>query len=359
MNTSAKCCKTHTSRAFTLVELLVVIAIIGVLVSLLLPAVQAAREAARRMSCLNGLRQVSVACVNFHDTKGHFPGAVSDTPFSHIVQVLPFMEQQSLYDSIDLDEKWTSTSNRLLLENLELATVKCPSQTPQEQLSFDVSDEPIERPTRNHYFAVTGAKYDDSCPLGNPPSAAQAFTVVGCANNGAKRGGNTDNGIIYAFSETNMKSIVDGTTNTFLLGELSWDFAPDGLGPTGDSDVRGWFVGSAFVPYLSRSAIDTRMAPSGSGNGARLYNGMQILYSINSVGYSADLFFPAPAKKHEASFGSNHPGGCHFSYGDASASFVSENTELSVLKFLACRMDEQLLTSSLPESGGTPPPGPR
>lgn len=104
-------------KAFTLVELLVVIAIIGVLVALLLPAVQSAREAARRMSCSNNLRQMAVAVHNHHDTLGYFPHAASETPgveccsadknnrlgFSWAFHMLPFIEQQNLYDQTDYD----------------------------------------------------------------------------------------------------------------------------------------------------------------------------------------------------------------------------------------------------------------
>src|SRR5882724_1795463 len=88
-------------RAFTLVELLVVIAIIGVLVALLLPAVQAAREAARRMQCTNHLRQLSLSLHNFHDINGTFPKQVSPggvTGVSWLVSVLPYLEQKSLFD---------------------------------------------------------------------------------------------------------------------------------------------------------------------------------------------------------------------------------------------------------------------
>ena len=86
---------------FTLVELLVVIAIIGTLVGLLLPAVQAAREAARRSTCGNNARQVALAATNYAEARGHFPyegGAVGASNFSWLCYVLPFMEQQDVYD---------------------------------------------------------------------------------------------------------------------------------------------------------------------------------------------------------------------------------------------------------------------
>src|SRR5581483_9115312 len=93
--------RTHR-RAFTLVELLVVIAIIGVLVALLLPAVQVAREAARRMRCQNNLKQIGLACHNFHDVNGEMPKAFSPTTgLSWHVYILPYIEQQTLFNNFD------------------------------------------------------------------------------------------------------------------------------------------------------------------------------------------------------------------------------------------------------------------
>src|SRR6187401_3085395 len=92
-------------RGFTLVELLVVIAIIGVLVALLLPAVQAAREAARRMSCQNNLKQLGLACHNYADIVGVLPPAgTSSNEFSWCVHILPFIEQKNLYDQFNFNK---------------------------------------------------------------------------------------------------------------------------------------------------------------------------------------------------------------------------------------------------------------
>ena len=91
-------------RGFTLVELLVVIAIIGILVALLLPAIQAAREAGRRSSCQNNLKQIGIAAQNFHDINGTFPPGMTDDDTNNFgwgAYLLPFMEQKPLYDRID------------------------------------------------------------------------------------------------------------------------------------------------------------------------------------------------------------------------------------------------------------------
>src|SRR4051812_35601500 len=104
-------------RAFTLVELLVVIAIIGVLVALLLPAVQAAREAARRTDCQNRLRQIGLACQGYHDAKGRFPSASAmggpsfGTMLSYVAQILPYVELQNLQNLVNQNAHWNDSRN--------------------------------------------------------------------------------------------------------------------------------------------------------------------------------------------------------------------------------------------------------
>src|SRR4051794_38337354 len=100
-----------TRRAFTLVELLVVIAIIGVLVALLLPAVQAAREAARRMQCQNHLKQIAIAVHNFGDTYGSLPHSRRDDRYTWAVEILPFIEQKNLFDQWDVTKRYYVQSN--------------------------------------------------------------------------------------------------------------------------------------------------------------------------------------------------------------------------------------------------------
>ena len=115
------------SRGFTLVELLVVIAIIGILVALLLPAVQAAREAARRMSCSNNMKQVALACHNYMDTHKEFPPPYDRSPETNIIaNILPYMEQQQIADIYDYDLDWDHANNRQAVET-EIAMVRCPT----------------------------------------------------------------------------------------------------------------------------------------------------------------------------------------------------------------------------------------
>ena len=118
--------------AFTLVELLVVIAIIGILVALLLPAIQAAREASRRTQCISQIRQLGVAVLNFESANKHFPPAVNDGSFSYLAITLPYYEGQAAYDSIDFARR---PSDNTMPDDVPF---KCPTQDATEPvIMFD------------------------------------------------------------------------------------------------------------------------------------------------------------------------------------------------------------------------------
>jgi prepilin-type N-terminal cleavage/methylation domain-containing protein/prepilin-type processing-associated H-X9-DG protein len=326
--------------AFTLVELLVVIAIIGILVALLLPAVQAARESARRAQCLSQIRQLGLAVLNYETTVKKFPPSVDYGSYSYIAITLPYFEGQNVHDAIDFTQR-----NDEQLRDIQLSFVRCPSQeTVEGMVFFDGTSEALtEGSQRGHYYAVNGAKLDNTCPAPTP------FDTTSCGPGGLKRrhGLHATNGVMYPFSAVGQRQITDGTSHTFLIAECSWDFGVN---------VEGWWSGAGFWAGSAdtKEELDGTMTKAGDANW--LYNSAQIRWGINECSNElapngADPYTPScpatgssstathVALHNDLSFGSKHPNGCNFCLADGSARFISENTDLIVLQYLADRHD--------------------
>ena len=222
----------HHRRAFTLVELLVVIAVIGILIALLLPAVQAAREAARRMSCSNNLRQIGIAVHNYHDTLKCLPLSINPNSFSWAAAILPFAEQQNLRDLIDLTKKaYTS-------ENIKVGKSKIPM--------YVCSTEPNNLIIANH----TLEEYDSNYALVGSGSGDLALNHYGAFKGVffTLKDYNDESGCIIT-KTIGLEAITDGTSNTMMIGETSYYAKKNEYYAFWISNRDGQIVSNGIVNY--------------------------------------------------------------------------------------------------------------
>ncbi len=311
--------------AFTLVELLVVIAIIGILIALLLPAVQAAREAARRMSCSNNLKQIGLALHNYHDTYKRFPPSATFTfgttydPWSVQARLLPFLEQANLQDLIDwnLAYKLQPTVTRT-----RVPPYLCPSE---------INDR--ERPdgSLTHY------------PVNYGVNLGTWFVY----DPNTRRGGE---GLAYPNSLLSMANVTDGTSNTLAFAEVkAWNpYLRDGGSPAGagtpiPADPAAVVVyGGDFKSNSGHTEwVDGRAHQTGF-TGTFPPN-TQVLYNDGGVDYDVDFNSSREGRTNNqltyavVTSRSYHPGGAQVLLTDGSARFVSETVEIRVWRALATR----------------------
>lgn len=316
--------KTRFGRSgFTLVELLVVIAIIGVLIALLLPAVQQAREAARRMQCTNNLKQLGLGLHNHHDTFGQFPMGYEfrsgfsdgDPTWGWAAFLMPFIEQETIYDAIDPKNQTlanaVANANDLAVMKTPLNVYRCPSDT-----GPDLND---QRKLAGEATALSNYIGSNSSDL-----AARNDGFPG-SNYGA-------DGIFWENSECNFADVTDGTSNTFAIGERSWNMnRKNGTGKANYHAGNVYGVEGRLV--VGGSPISTKTLYSVLGGTVRTIN-----YARND------------AYEH-SSFSSLHPGGVQFLFCDGSVQFIpdtvqfdSDNTPDTVLELLASRTDGEPVT---------------
>lgn len=304
---------------FTLVELLVVIAIIGVLVGLLLPAVQQAREAARRMSCSNNLKQIGLAFHNYADANKVFAsGYIAKIPqnitsserslWSWGAFILPYIEQGNLYNYLQPGPTLLEThaGNPAGLQALQtpIATYRCPSDNGPALNNFDdrTSDNPTA--TTNEYNRHVTSNGTNRIPIalsnyvmvGNPSDSTTPIAFS--AQYGPPKG------VGFQNSKVGFGDIPDGTSNTLLVGERAWRFA----------DLT---VGAANALGFSAATCN----PSGSWNVKS--GGLAAI----GIGYDG-INWRANNRVHQTrGFHSNHVGGVQFVFCDGSVHFISQNID--------------------------------
>jgi prepilin-type N-terminal cleavage/methylation domain-containing protein/prepilin-type processing-associated H-X9-DG protein len=318
-------------QGFTLVELLVVIAIIATLIGLLLPAVQTAREAARRSACQNNLRQVSLGAVGFHDAKRMFPSGFTQDQINGAFQghslfyfILPFMEQKQLFDSMDPKVPRNNIATTLGTKSgATIASLVCPSDAFPE-------GNPQRFNTSELYGATSYRGNGGSRPIFATSATNDGmFMITGSA---ARKAASAPAGI-----NVRLKHVLDGTSKTILVSDFSH------IDPNFNTFTAAGFNSQSTIGMWSR------WYPAGG----------EIGLSNLLVGAFAPVNYRTPFKHGESgaptsqtawytfqdmrlsAIGSAHPGGASIGMADGSVRFLEESTPQSILALYCVRDDRQ------------------
>jgi prepilin-type N-terminal cleavage/methylation domain-containing protein len=337
-------------QAFTLVELLVVIAIIGVLVALLLPAVQAAREAARRTQCVNHLKQMGLAWQNHHDAQGFLPsggwgwywvgdpdrGAGKDQPGGWIYHMLPYMEQQQLHDlgrdgqpEVITQSQKDGAAKAMLIP---LDGLNCPSRRPaiaypHLNTTYIQNGGEVNMTGRSDYAANGGdyfVPWGDRAEDGNDGDGGPSMPGSWAASKDPKNFANPEkialtNGVAVQRSEIKIKHLIDGTSQTYLVGEKYRD--PDNY-ETG-KDI------SDDHPLTNGDDYDFFAWSSRAG---------RVQWPLPDTPKSVEYW----------RFGSAHPAGWHVALCDGSVRMMTFDIAETVHRRLANRNDGEVVDAAGP-----------
>lgn len=349
---------------FTLVELLVVIAIIGILIGMLLPAVQQVREASRRISCANNLRQMGLAMHNYESAHMHFPPGFTSTPTRdgsvpsgvHInsetwnagpgwgwgAHLLPFVEGNNIFSQIDVDDPIWSPEHRAVIQN-QLPMFLCPSSSGSTEpfTVVDGSENPYSPDGnaplvlgRSHYVASHGQESAWGPEAGAGGGAHSVFTNIYtfdtrdvAVNGDVSR---VADGPFYRNSKTRISEVRDGTSNSIFLGEHSSKLS--------DKTWVGVVPGAVVHPKFSSpengsdgaaTMVLIHMGPSG---GETDMTGFPIIHPVN---------FPT---FHVGQMYAEHTGGGNVCMGDGSVHFISEDLNLFTWAELSSIAEGEVVT---------------
>jgi prepilin-type N-terminal cleavage/methylation domain-containing protein/prepilin-type processing-associated H-X9-DG protein len=335
-------------RGFTLIELLVVIAIIAVLIALLLPAVQSAREAARRSQCVNNLKQIGLACMNYESTMQVLPPGIKGSIWgTWMVFVLPFTEQQALYNAWNFMGNNTNSLSgitygsafNITVSSSRLNTFTCPSDTPNAPIvqTYNIGGR-TSWPVTSHNYAANfgnlfvfqnqaGTSGSDTVPyvgapfsdIGSPLVTLSSITLA------APVGGYVD---------VRLSSITDGLSNTMLVSELI-----QGQGSGGQYnaqyDLRGfawWYGGATYETWLAPNSPLPDQMESGSycvypaANNPPCIAAPSVLYITNAAR-------------------SRHPGGVNAAMADGSVKFFKNSINLYTWRALSTTQGNEIVSS--------------
>ena len=332
-------------RGFTLVELLVVIAIIGILVGMLFPAIQAVREAARRSSCMNNMRQIAVAAHNFESAKGHFPTA-GMTPQQYWseqngpdfgqpsagwhFQILPYMEQENM-SNLRTNSGWWNSAPRVA--ETPISTFNCPSRGGrlcnfQGWLVVALGDYAGVMGSWNNFPAGSTWEFEWS-DYADPRANEFQNVWTGLITKGAHVNKSTSTPTVTKFSKTGFNAIPDGSSNTMLFAEKAVNAQFYSFSADGDHwwELMGYYVGADWPTMRT--------------------TGMDILSdSATRPQWVLDQADSNTGSTPEFGFGSAHTGIFVTVMGDGSTRTVSNSIDLLVFDYLGKRADGQVVDQS-------------
>ena len=349
----------QSRRAFTLIELLVVIAIIGVLVGLLLPAVQSVREAGQRAQCINNLKQIGLALHNYHDSQDVFPSGYidGDTPPANTPDMdmgpgwcwafflLPYLEQGNLYNQIQSDLKFNTpftppdstgmqsllSPNTMALCQTPLKVYQCPSDPYQQSCVLNFWDTTTGTYNSNAISITMAHSNYVGCSGWEEcyNNAGGAATLSGGADNLSGGTGKAGDGLFYRNSRNTCASVTDGLSNTIFVGERSSNHSPS----TWTAAVRlamcpAWMATTPnTVPYTPPTQASASLAYSYADYGEALvlaHCNATHLPSSDTPFYDPDTFYSMHAGK-----------GANFVFGDGSVHFLGGNIDPNTYQHLA------------------------
>lgn len=314
-----------TVRGFTLIELLVVIAIIAVLIALLLPAVQQAREAARRSQCKNNLKQLGLALHNYHDTHNILPpGGNYPSKGSFFVALLPHLDQAAAFSKFDFTSNFDtrvingmtfSNANATIFDTLVVPGLNCPStELPVMVNVASCATTPTNlRVQRPNYVGISGA-------VMNPATGTNSLTV-------GTYGWIVANGTLAGDRGTKMSDMVDGSSNIMMVSEQGRPIITS-TGAVKDNRSSMWCGGAWEGCYWATGAANTNNF---------CQNLVSIAYGINNM--ADGLTGANNPYENNNPLSSRHVGGVHALRGDGSVVFLSENISFLTLLRLAHKND--------------------